>query len=45
MKYKILIIDDEEMILKMLKNNLEIEGYQVFTASSAKGALNLLTVA
>lgn len=45
MKYKILIIDDEEMILKMLKNNLEIEGYQVFTAGSAKGALNLLTVA
>lgn len=45
MKYKILIIDDEEMILKMLKNNLEIEeGYQVFTASSAKEALNLLTV-
>lgn len=45
MKYKILIIDDEEMILKMLKNNLEIEGYQVFTTSSAKEALNLLTVA
>ncbi len=38
MKYKILIIDDEEIILKMLKNNLEIEGYQVFTAGSAKGA-------
>lgn len=45
MRYKILIIDDEEMILKMLKNNLEIEGYQVFVASSAKEALNLLTVA
>lgn len=45
MKYKILIIDDEEMILKMLKNNLEIEGYQVFTADSAKAALNLLTIA
>lgn len=44
MKYKVLIIDDEEMILTMLKKNLEMADYQVFTASSAKEALNMLTV-
>lgn len=44
MNYKILIIDDEEMVLTMLKRNLEIEEYQVFTASSAKEALHMLKV-
>ena len=44
MKYKVLMIDDEEMILTMLKKNLEMEDYQVFTANSAKEALNMLTV-
>lgn len=43
MKYKILVIDDEQMILTMLKQNLEMEDYQVLTAGSANAALNLLT--
>ena len=40
--YKILIVDDEQMILKMLKRQLESEGYEVLLAESAKEALNAL---
>ena len=36
MKHKILIIDDEEMILEMLKKCLEAEDFLVYTANSAK---------
>ncbi len=43
MKYKILIIDDEEMILSMMKKCLQ-EKFSVYTADSAKRALELLTV-
>lgn len=44
MKYKILIIDDEEMILSMMKKCLQ-EKFSVYTADSARKALELLTVA
>ncbi len=43
MKYKILVIDDEEMILSMLKKCLQNEGFLVYTADSAKKALKLLS--
>ena len=42
-KYKILIVDDERSILDMLKVQLEFEGYTVYTASSAKEALDKLS--
>ncbi|MCM1356317.1 MAG: response regulator transcription factor [Staphylococcus sp.] len=40
-KYKILIVDDEETLLVGLQTYLELEGYEVETASSAEEALNL----
>ena len=36
MSQSILIVDDEQSILDMLKLQLEFEGYSVYTASSAK---------
>lgn len=39
MRIKILVIDDEESICEILKFNLEKEGYEVDTASSAEEAL------
>lgn len=45
MKHKILIIDDEEMILTMLKKCLETENFLVYTADNAKKALELMSVA
>lgn len=45
MKYKILIIDDEEMIRKMLSTYLKAEGFLVYTAEYAKKALELLSAA
>ncbi len=42
MKYKILVIDDEEMILSMLKKCLQNDDFLVYTADSAKKALELL---
>lgn len=42
-KYKILIVDDEQAILDMLKLQLELEGYIVYTASNAKAALDKLS--
>jgi len=38
-KHKILAVDDEELICELLKFNLENEGYEVTTASSAEEAL------
>ena len=38
---KILAVDDEEDLCEILKFNLEIEGYEVDTASSAEEALKL----
>lgn len=43
MKYKILIIDDEEMILSMMEKCLQ-EKFFVYTADNAKNALKLLSV-
>ena len=42
-KYKILIVDDEQSILDMLKLQLEFEGYAVFTAGNAKETLDKLS--
>ncbi len=38
---RILVVDDEESICEILKFNLEVEGYEVSTASSAEEALQL----
>ena len=43
MKYKILVVDDEEMILSMLEKCLK-DKFFVYTADSAKKALELLNV-
>lgn len=43
MKYKILIIDDEEMILSMMEKCLG-EEFSVYTAENAKKALELLNI-
>ncbi|SYZ72843.1 DNA-binding response regulator in two-component regulatory system with PhoR (or CreC) [Candidatus Zixiibacteriota bacterium] len=40
-KDKILIVDDEEDILELIKYNLEKEGYQVISAISGENALTL----
>ncbi|MCI8718655.1 MAG: response regulator transcription factor [Lachnospiraceae bacterium] len=44
MKYKILIIDDEEMLLTMLKKCLQAENFLVYTADSAEKALERMSV-
>jgi two-component system response regulator GlrR len=38
---KILVVDDDETILKLIKMRLEVEGYGAVTASSAEAALDL----
>ena len=38
---KILVVDDDVNILKVIKFRLEAEGYQVTTAGKAKAALKL----
>lgn len=43
MKHKILLIDDEEIILSMLKKCMEAEKYLVYTASCAQKALELMS--
>lgn len=43
MKYKLLIIDDEEMILRMLKCYFEAENHFVYTAASSVEALEKLS--
>ena len=40
-KHKILVLDDEQDLLESLKFNLETEGYEVATATSAEEALHL----
>ncbi|MEG6616453.1 response regulator transcription factor [Peptococcaceae bacterium 1198_IL3148] len=42
MSKKILVVDDEENILELLKFNLEREGYQVITAKDGNRALELV---
>ena len=44
MRYKVLVIDDEEMICTMLSKCLDAEGFLVYTAESAKKALELMSV-
>ena len=41
MKQRILVVDDEQDLLEILKFNLETEGYEVATASSAEEALQM----
>ena len=38
---KVLVVDDDETILKLIKMRLEVEGYNAVTASSAEAALEL----
>lgn len=38
---RILVVDDEQDLLEILKFNLETEGYEVVTAPSAEDALQL----
>ena len=42
-KYKILVIDDEESILNMIRLNLELEEYQVYTANDSDSAMKMLS--
>ena len=42
MAYKIMVIDDEQMILDMLRDQFELEQYQVITARSAAEAIDKL---
>ncbi len=42
MKERILIIEDDDLILKMLRRSLVYEGYQVDTAVDGEGGLNLM---
>ena len=42
MRHKILVVDDEAMITELLSDHLGDEGYDVFTANCAGGALKLL---
>jgi hypothetical protein len=44
MRYKVLVIDDEEMIRTMLSKCLDAEGFLVYAAESAKKALELMSV-
>jgi len=39
---ELLIVDDEEEILNMLRRNLELEGYEVKTTTKPAEALNLM---
>lgn len=39
MKYRILLVDDEDDILEFISYNLRKEGYEVFTASNGKDAV------
>lgn len=41
--YKILVVDDEQAILSMVKMHLELEGYLVMTATEGREALTQLS--
>lgn len=43
MKKKVLVVDDEQSIVTLLKYNLEQAGYEVMTASDGLAALNMAT--
>lgn len=40
MKYKVLVVDDEQSILKMLKDYLELEEYDVFLIDNGKDTID-----
>ena len=42
-KAKILVVDDEPAVLKVLVTRLQLAGYQVFSATNGEEALNLFT--
>lgn len=44
MRYKLLIIDDDIELLKMLKNYLELKGYLVYTAQNGNQALDKMSI-
>ena len=41
-QFKILVVDDSLYTLEVVQRNLAIEGYQVFTSSTAEEAVNFL---
>ncbi len=41
-RYNILVVDDDPDILTIIKDNLELDGYEVFTAALGKEALCIL---
>jgi len=41
-KRLILVVDDDIALLKLMKRDLELEGYRVVTASGGKAALELI---
>lgn len=43
MKRKLMVIDDEQMILDMLRDQFELEQYQVITAKNSEEAIQKLT--
>ena len=44
MQYKILIVDDDREMLKMLKSFFEIKKYSIFTAEDGMEAMKMLAV-
>ncbi|MDP3450722.1 MAG: response regulator, partial [Anaerolineaceae bacterium] len=45
MTIKILVVDDEPLYIRLLKVNLESEGYEIITAKNGEEALDQLTQA
>ena len=41
-KYRVLVVDDDERILRFLRVKLMSEGYEVITAMTGHGALTML---
>jgi two-component system alkaline phosphatase synthesis response regulator PhoP len=39
---RILLVEDEEQIRKLMKMNLELEGYEVVTADNGRSAINII---
>ena len=40
-RYNILVVDDDHDILTIIKDNLELDGYEVFTATLGKDAISI----
>ena len=43
LKHRLLLVDDSEFIIKALKRVMRDEGYEIFSANSAKEALEILS--